>query len=72
MPPGWLTIIARHSIAARLVSAAVILYDIYARGRRQPVRVIEAVWRTSALYTGPLGWFIYARLGRVRLLVAAR
>jgi hypothetical protein len=32
MPPGWLTIIARHSIAARLVSAAVILYDIYARG----------------------------------------
>jgi hypothetical protein len=50
----------------------VILYDIYARGRRQPVRVMEAVWRTTALYTGPLGWFIYARLGRVRLVTAAQ
>jgi hypothetical protein len=62
MPPGWLTTLARHSIAAGLVSAAVILYDIYARGRRQPVRVREAVWPITALYTGPLGWFIYARL----------
>jgi hypothetical protein len=43
MPPGWLAIIARHPIAARLISAAVILYDIYARGRRQPVRVMKAV-----------------------------
>jgi hypothetical protein len=32
MPPGRLTTLARHSIAARLVSARVILYDIYARG----------------------------------------
>ena len=64
MPPGWLTILARHSIAARLVSAAVILYDIYARGRRQPVRDMEAVWPITALYSGPLRWFIYARLAR--------
>jgi hypothetical protein len=44
------------------VSATAILYDTYARGRRQPVRIMEAVWPISALYTGPLGWFIYARL----------
>jgi hypothetical protein len=42
MPPGGLTTLARRSIAAGLVSAAVILYDIYARRRRQPVRVREA------------------------------
>jgi hypothetical protein len=28
---------------------ATILYDIYARGRRQPVRVREAVWPLTAL-----------------------
>jgi hypothetical protein len=54
------------------VSAAAILYDSYARGRRQPVRIMEAVWPITALYTGPLGWFIYARLGRLRLVTAAQ
>jgi hypothetical protein len=66
MPPGRLTINARRSIAARLVSAAVILYDIYARGRRQPVRVMEAVWPITALYTGPLGGFIDHARGPAR------
>ena len=33
---------------------------------------MEAVWPITALYTGPLGWFIYARLGRVRLVTAAQ
>jgi hypothetical protein len=72
VPPRWLTILAWLSIAAGLVSAAAILYDIYARGRRQPVRIMEAVWPITALYTGPLGWFIYARLGRLRLVTAAQ
>jgi hypothetical protein len=68
MPPGWLTILARLSIAAGLVSAAAILDDIYARARRQSFRVMEAVRPITALYTGPVGWFIYARLGRVTLV----
>jgi hypothetical protein len=69
MAPGWLTILAWLSIAAGLVSAAAILYDIYWRGRRQPVRVMEAVWPITALYTGPLGRLT---IGRVRLDVAQR
>jgi hypothetical protein len=63
MPPDWLTILARHSIAPRLVSAAMILYDIYSRGRRQPVHVMEAGSPITGLYTGPLRWLICARLG---------
>jgi uncharacterized protein DUF4396 len=70
MPPRWLTIVAWVSIAAGFLSAARILYDIYARGRRQHLRVMEAVWPLTALYTGPLGWLIYARLGRPRLVTA--
>jgi hypothetical protein len=70
MPPTWLTIIAWISIAAAFVSAAAILYDIYGRGLRQHVRVMEAVWPITALYLGPLGLLAYARIGRPRLVSA--
>jgi hypothetical protein len=66
VPPTWLTIIAWISIAAALVSAAAIVYDIYGRGMRQHVLVMEAVWPITALYLGPLGLLIYARIGRPR------
>ncbi len=37
-----------------------ILYDVYARGA--PSRFVSwRRWPITALYTGPLGWFIYAR-----------
>ena len=66
MPPTWLTIIAWISLAAAFVSAAAILYDIYVRGWRQHMRVMEAVWPITALFLGPLGWLAYARIGRPR------
>ena len=71
MPPTWLTIIAWISLAAGFLSAAAIVYDIYGRGRRQPMRVMEAVWPITALYLGPVGWVAYARLGRPRVTRAA-
>ena len=64
MPPAWLTIVAWTSLAAGFLSVGAILYDVYGRGRRQPMRVMEAVWPITALYLGPLGWFAYKRLGR--------
>lgn len=30
-------------------------YDVYIRGLRQPMRVMEAVWPLTALYLGVLG-----------------
>jgi putative flippase GtrA len=64
MPPDWLTILAWISLAAGFLSAGAIGYDIYGRGMRQPMRVMEAVWPITALYLGPAGWFAYRRLGR--------
>ncbi|HYL08980.1 MAG TPA: DUF4396 domain-containing protein [Candidatus Udaeobacter sp.] len=67
MPPSWLTIIAWFSLGAGFVSAVAVLLDIYVRGQRQPMRVMETVWPITALYFGPLGWFAYLRLGRPKL-----
>lgn len=54
-PPTWLTLVAWLSLTAGFLSTAAILYDIYGRGLRQPMRVMEAVWPITALYLGPLG-----------------
>lgn len=44
MAPLWLTAIAWISLALGFLSAGTIVYDIFGRGRRQPMRVMEAVW----------------------------
>lgn len=64
MPPSWLTIVAWLSIASAFITAAVIAYDIFGRGRRQKMKVMEAVWPVTALYFGPLAWVGYRRWGR--------
>lgn len=52
------------SIAGGCLSAGAVLYDVYIRGLRQPMLVMEAVWPLTALYLGVPGWLVYARLGR--------
>ena len=64
MPPGWLGVLAWTTIASGILTAAAILYDMHGPGRRQVMRVMEAVWPITAVYLGPLGWIAYARLGR--------
>lgn len=66
MTPAWLGLLAWITIAAGCATAAAILFDIYGSGRRQHVRVMEAVWPITALYLGPFGWPVYAQLGRPR------
>src|SRR5215469_9532312 len=66
MTPGWLGVLAWITIASGFLTAAAILYDMYGRGRRQIMQVMAAVWPITALYLGPLGWALYARLGRAQ------
>jgi Domain of unknown function (DUF4396) len=53
-------IYALLSIAACLFVAA----DILLMGRRQPMKVMEAVWPLTLLYWGPLGLPFYLSFGR--------
>ena len=65
MPPTWLTVLAWLALAAGFVSAATIVVDIYVRGYRLKMPVMEAVWPVTALYFGPAAVWGYWRFGRV-------
>ncbi|MGH8428260.1 MAG: DUF4396 domain-containing protein [Gammaproteobacteria bacterium] len=61
--PVWLNALSWAALILAGITAAVIAFDI-ARGRRQPMRIMEVVWPVTALYFGPVCWFLYRRLGR--------
>ena len=64
MPPAWLTTLAWVSLVVAFACVVVILWDIFGRGRRQRMRVMEAVWPITALYFGPVAVWGYRRFGR--------
>jgi hypothetical protein len=43
----------------------VVAFDVFARGHRQKMWIMEAVWPVTALYFGPLAWWAYRRWGRL-------
>lgn len=64
MPATWLTILAWVALGLAFASSAAILIDIYGRGYRMKMAVMEAVWPVTALYSGPAGVWLYRRYGR--------
>ncbi len=59
--PDWMTPVAWIFIAAAVISAVAIAFDIYGRGHRRENVATELVWVTSALYLGPLAVGLYAQ-----------
>jgi Domain of unknown function (DUF4396) len=64
MAPTWLTVVAWTYLSICLACAALIAYDIFVHGRRQPMAVMNAVFPITALYFGPLAAAFYWRWGR--------
>ncbi|MHA7295540.1 DUF4396 domain-containing protein, partial [Arthrobacter sp. HLT1-21] len=64
--PGWLTPVSWLFVALGVISAALVLYDIYGRRNRQPNAAMGIVWPISALYLGPFGLWAYNRWGKTR------
>ncbi|MGI8449583.1 MAG: DUF4396 domain-containing protein [Streptosporangiaceae bacterium] len=64
MPAGWLVVLSWVVLGTALACAAEITVDIFVRGYRQRMGVMEAVWPITALYFGPLAWWAYRRFGR--------
>jgi hypothetical protein len=65
--PTWLTVLAWIYLSICFGCAAVVAYDIFINGRRQPMSVMNAVFPITALYFGPLALAFYWRWGRVGL-----
>jgi hypothetical protein len=63
MPPAWLTIVAWISLAVALRTAATIGWDIWIRGHRRRMWIMEVVWPIKVLYLGSLAWIGYRRWG---------
>jgi hypothetical protein len=64
MPPAWLIALSWAALAVALASAGWITWDIYARGYRQHMKIMGAVWPVTALYFGPAAVAAYRAWGR--------
>jgi hypothetical protein len=58
------TVVSWIALGLALTCAVAIAADVFVRGYRQRMRVMEAVWVVSALYLAPLAVLGYARYGR--------
>lgn len=63
-PPTWLEALSWASLAVAFATAAVILFDVFARGHRQKMPIMDAVYPITALYWGPVSLWFYLRYGR--------
>lgn len=64
MPPPWLVALSWTALAVGVACAVIVLVDVYGRGHRQQMGVMEAVWPVNCLYLGPLALWMYRRHGR--------
>ena len=69
--PTWLTVLAWVFVALSVATAALIAFDVFARGHRQPTTTMELVWPVTGLYLGPFALLLYRRWGRPRNTPAA-
>ena len=58
-------IIAWISLAIASATCGPIVFDIFIRGNRQKMRIMEAVWPVTALYFGLPAWWGHRRWGRL-------
>ena len=56
-----LQVLSRISLTLAFLSAGMILWDIYGKGHRQKMPIMEVVWPVTALYFGPVALWMYRR-----------
>jgi hypothetical protein len=61
MKHGWVTVLSLVALGLGLASALWIAFDIFGRGRRLRMKIMEAVWPITGLCLGPLGILAYRR-----------
>ena len=64
MPSTLLTTISWVSLLTALICAGIVLYDIFTKGYRQKMFIMQWVWPITCLYAGPLALRFYYKYGR--------
>lgn len=64
MAPTWMNWLAYCTIGLAVVCALTIVWDIWVRGYRSQMAVMDVVWPVTGLYLGPAAVWAYLRLGR--------
>jgi hypothetical protein len=64
MPPPWVSALADFYVPLSILSALIVLGDIFVLGHRQPMAIMNAVWPLTMLYWGPLGFLFYFGFGQ--------
>lgn len=63
-PAGWVEAIGWFSLSIAFASALVMLVDIFGRGYRQKMWIMDLVYPITALYWGPVALWFYVKHGR--------
>lgn len=64
MPSTLLTTISWVSLLFAFICAGIVLYDIFAKGYRQKMFIMQWVWPITCLYGGPIALWFYYKYGR--------
>ncbi|MCL5430328.1 MAG: DUF4396 domain-containing protein [Candidatus Marsarchaeota archaeon] len=62
--PSWMDVIAYVYIAIAIISSLIIMADIFIRGNRQMMPVMDYVWPITSLYLSVFGLWAYWEMGR--------
>lgn len=63
-PAGWIEAIGWLSLSLAFASALLMLFDIFVRGYRQKMWIMDLVYPITALYWGPVALWFYFKHGR--------
>ncbi|MDR5884185.1 DUF4396 domain-containing protein [Caballeronia sp. LZ032] len=64
MQAHWSTVLPAIWLTASVLSAVVIISDIFLAGHPQPMAIMSVVWPLTMLYWGPVGLIFYYWFGR--------
>ncbi len=62
--PLWLDVLAYVYIVSAAICSLIIIYDIFVRGHRQMMPIMDYVWPITAMYLNAFGLWAYWDMGR--------
>jgi hypothetical protein len=64
MPAHWFAAVPAVWLTLSILSAVLVVFDIFFGGHRQPMAIMSVVWPLTMLYWGPVGLIFYYGFGR--------